>query len=32
MSVMIYFLWLKSLTAFEISRELKEIYGQAALS
>jgi hypothetical protein len=28
----IHFLWLKSLTAFEISREVDEVYGQAALS
>jgi hypothetical protein len=32
MSVVIHFLWLKNLTAVQISRELDEIYGQAALS
>jgi hypothetical protein len=32
MSVVIHFLWLKSLTAIKISRELDGVYGQAVLS
>jgi hypothetical protein len=32
MSVVIHFLWLKSLTAVEISRKLVEVYGKAVLS
>jgi hypothetical protein len=32
MSIVIHFLWLKSLTAVEISRELDEVYGKAVLS